>query len=290
MSKFGNNRTFKSFGKPEQLVISDKISQNKLKKQHKQFKKENNDNLGVSDADFELMMAENETNNQNKNIKLLYNVPESTNVTNFVKELINKKLIGEELENYIEINQNCLNGIELLNGLLNTQNDISDLSWFRQENYGLGLKKLFDSNIHDQVIGLLMLQNHCSKHEFPKIQYKNSSIYLLKVLFQLFFTFDIFDEDAYWNWQEYINDNDKFNYDLKNILSVQTAEFFIILKTVFNEEDYEEDEKNDDECKNNKQNNNNYQKQFVKEESSSEEESDDSIGVPEEQDFNLDDI
>ena len=251
----------KVFGKPEPIQITNKISKNKLRKQQIQKKEQKNNDSGITDAEFESMMAENDYENENKNQynkittkntnnkKYKYEIPELDDVTGFVKELLNKNITGQELVDYIESNYYALNGIELLKGLLKSQldiSDISDISWFRQEKYGLGLKKLFESNIHDQVIGLLMFQNYCSLHQFPKIQYKNKPIYLLKALFQLFFTYNIFEEEAYWGWQEYIDDNNEINDELKKTLSIQTAEFFIILKTVFTEEDYKNEEEGEE--------------------------------------------
>ena len=315
MSTFGKGYTLKSFGAPQPIDITNRISKNKLRKEKKQSKKVENNDLGITDAEFESMMAENENENENENeiknslntkanAKISYKIPESIDVNTFVKELLNKKnIIGQELVNYIELNNNCLNGIELLNGLLKSQSDMSDksdMSWFGDEKYGLGLKKLFEFNIHDQIIGLLMLQNYCMILNFPKIQFKNNSIYLIKGLFQLFFTRDIFDEEAYWKWQEYIDDNSQFDNELKKKLSIQTAEFFIILKTVFIDEDYENENENkeDEQNQNNnaKQTNKNFKQELNKQSLSNEEldeesdNSNNSQGVPEEQDFNLDDI
>jgi hypothetical protein len=314
MSTFGKGYTLKSFGAPQPIDITNKISKNKLRKEQKQSKKQENNDLGITDAEFESMMSENENENQNENqneikyslnnkakIKITYKIPEPDDVSSFVKELLQKNKLGQELVDYIELNYNCLNGIELLNGLLKSQSEISDksdMSWFGDEKYGLGLKKLFESNIHDQIIGLLMLQNYCLILNLPKIQYKNNSIYFIKGLFQLFFTRDIFDEEAYWKWQEYIDDNSELDDELKKKLSIQTAEFFIILKTVFIDEDYENENEEDEQNQNNnsKQTDKNL-KQELNKQSLSNEESDEesdnsnnSQGVPEEQDFNLDDI
>ena len=84
-----------------------------------------------------------------------------------------KNIFGQELVDYIKLNHNCLTGLELLTGLLKQQLDtfdISDMTWFKQDKYGSGLKKLFESNTQDQIIGLLMFQNYCSKYKFPKIE------------------------------------------------------------------------------------------------------------------------
>lgn len=267
---FGNGRTFKSFDKPQQLSIKTKVSQNQLRKQQQKQKTglidEQDDT--ISDAKFQSMMDENETDqyklDQYKKTNTItkinqipkYDVPQSqynptsnTNQQNpiinkYIKEIINKKIIGDDLVKYIELNSNNLNGIELLDGLLFT-NSHENITWFSVDNYGLGLKKLFESKIYEQVIGLLMIQKYCMDYKFCKIMYKNNQIYLMKILFQLFFTFDIFDEEAYWKWQDYINENEDIDKDLKQTISIQTTEFFIILKTVFIDEDYEDSDEED---------------------------------------------
>ena len=240
MSDFISGRKIRILGGPQPIEISKKISKNKLRKQQKQSKQQEDVDLGVTNEEFKSLMAENEMENKKlqKKKTVLYKIPESNNLTNFVSELLDKKIIGQELVDFIEKNKNSSNGIDLLNGILIKQSDISNLEWLKSENYGLGLKQLFDSNIHDQVIGLLIVQNYCSRNQFPKIMYKNSSTYLIRILFQLLFIFDIFEEETYWKWQDYIQENDEFTEDVKKTLSIQTTEFFIILKTVFTEEDY----------------------------------------------------
>lgn len=286
MSNFGKGFTLKVFGK-QSIEITNKISKNKLKKQHKHEKKQENIDLGITDIEFESIMADNEIDNKNISDKIyFYKIPEISDVTNYVKELLNKKILGQELLNYIELNNNSLNGVELLNGLLNHNFEITDITWFDLNKYGLVLKKLFESKIDDQLIGLLMIQNYCSKYNFPKIEYRNKSIYLLKILFQLFFTYDIFDEETYWKLQDYNDNNDNIDNNTKKLLLIQTAEFFILLKTVFTDEDYENVNENDH--VNTKVNTNLQISKFNEEcDEDSHVEYD---KVPEEQDFNLDDI
>lgn len=256
---FGDGRTFKSFDKPQQLTVKTKISQNQLRKQKQKTSSIDVQDDTISDAKFQSMMEDNETDQykldqyKKTTAKITqipkYDVPQSqynSKVSNpiinkYVKEIINKNIIGDDLVKYIEINSNNLTGIELLDELLFT-NSPDDISWFSIDNYGLGLKKLFESKIHEQIIGLLMIQKYCKDYGFGKIMYKNNQIYLMKILFQLFFTYDIFDEEAYWKWQDYINNNEDLDNDLKQTISIQTAEFFIILKTVFIDEDYEDSE------------------------------------------------
>lgn len=315
---------FKNLSKYQPIEISNKISNNKLRKQQLHMNKQQNNKTGITKIEFESIMSENKLNNKldNKQKKIIYNVPESDKITNFVNELLDKKIVGQELVNYIDLNcdnSNCnnsnsnnfncnnLNGVDFLNGLLNinqqkntlgsvvTLNTL-DVSWI--ENNNLGLKKLFEKNIHEQIIGLIMIQNYCEKNNFMKIQYKNKLVYLIRILFHLFFIFEIFEEEAYWGWQEYIENTNKIDESTKKILLIQTTDFFMILKTTFNDEDYENNEKN----LNNENNFNNKKKHDydnkndyddhddIDDEIDDENKFDKTFDVPEEQDYNLDDI
>lgn len=282
MSKFSNSNKFKNF-KSDQYEITTKISQNKLKKLNKKNKNEDKIDLGITDAEFESMMADNEVDN-----KKVYRlkIPNHSDITPFVSDLLNKKIIGQDLVEYIEMNRNSLTGIDLLNGLLFKQSEPSDINWIKPENYGLGLKQLFESNIEEQQIGLLMIQNYCSRNQFIKIMYKNSSTYLIRIMFQLFFTYEIFEEETYWKWQDYIEVANEFDDEMKKLLSIQTTDFFIILKTVFDDEELENEDVNE-EFINTNRNLSNKNDETSDNESEKSEESD---KIPEEQDFNLDDI
>lgn len=322
MSSFGKGHTINVFNKQQSFEITSGISKNKLKKQYNtnngKNKKNGKINSNITDKEFESIMNRNKMSVSEKsdinNIKK-YNIPElnHANISNHVKEILNKNLIGDELVYYLETNNNRPNGIELLEGILTEQldkfadftnivnlNDL-DIIWIQSDNYGRGLKYLFESNVRDQIVGLIMIQKFCSKLKFPKISFKNSSIFLIKILFQLFFTNDIFEEESYWNWQEYINDSNEFDDELKKILSIQTAEFFNILKTVFTDSDYVSDTVSDSmsdsvsnlklESNPNHTNDNNLLKNKPKYNSNSNSESESELrDVPEEQDYNLDEM
>jgi hypothetical protein len=111
--------------------------------------------------------------------------------------------------------------------------------------YGLGLKLLFENNKHDQIIALLMIQNYSQIHNFIKITYKSNSPYLIRMMFQLLFTYDIVEEETYWEWEEYIQTSNDFDENTIKKILLQTTEFFMILKTVFYDDDNQEN--NDDE-------------------------------------------
>jgi hypothetical protein len=233
------------------------------------------------------MMEENNINLINEN-KIIYKVPCSDDISEKVQKILDDGLIGEELNSYLENLNNKISGSELLNGILKKYDDPNTIKWFNSTEYGLGLKYLLENNITDQVICLILIQNYCQKHGLIKIQYKNSQIYLIKLLFQLLFTNDIIDETAFLKWQENL---DEINIDekTKNLLIIQTTEFFMIFKTIFNE-----DEENTNELE---ENNKllNYQKNNIindkdSDNEESENEEDDPFIVPEEQDYNLDDL
>ena len=299
MSKFSSAKAFKNMGKSCSFPITTKISQKELKKQAKtQITSNNNTSSSISDADFEsIMKSDNLESKSNK--KQIYNLPDPFEISVKVSNIINKGVVGEELCSYVRLSNMEFNGIELLNGLLNKYSDPSEISWIHPQKYGLALKDLFEDNLTNQMNCLLIIQRYCETHGFIKIHYKNNSVYLIKVLFQLLFTYGIVDEDAYWKWQEYIDGSDNLDDETKKTLLIQTTDFFMILKTVFDPD--ENNEENDDSDQDNKLNN--YLKLNNKQDDGDEndnengngnenenENSDDVFKVPEEQDFNLDDL
>jgi len=313
MSKFGTNHILNVFNKQQSYEITTKISKNKLKKQQYNNKTNSKVKSTITDDEFKSNITDDEfksimNNDDSKkpdtkfnNSRKKYNVPNlnNTNINNQVREILNKNIKGDELLHTIELSHNYPNGIELLEGILiELLNKFdTDISWVHLNNYGIVLKKLFESNVDEQVIGLVMIHKYCSKCKFPKIIYKNSSIYLIKVLFQLFFTYDIFEEDSYWKWQEYINESDDFDNELKQTLAIQTAEFFNILKTVFTDVDYiqnSDPELNDSDLSSNPNytNNNKQSNQDPDPDPDPEPEPNNNsdFEIPEEQDYNLDEM
>lgn len=102
------------------------------------------------------------------------------------------------------------------------------------------------------------------------------------------FTQDIIDESVYWKWHELLSMFTDVNDEIKNKLCIQTTEFFNILKMTFTDEDYENNESDEDDEENN--NNEDNDKQEADSEPEPEPETDDKYKVPEEQDWNMDDI
>lgn len=286
MSKFKAD-SFKNM-KSQEIPITMKVSQNKLRKLNKNNNKNEKVDIGITDEDFEKMMEENEQSCIKQIDK--YPVPNKDNLSESVKNILNINLLGEELVGFVQIETKFKNisGTEYLIGLLETIKDPEDLTWISLEKYGGLLKYLFESNINNQVICLLILQNYAEKFGFIKINYKGKQIYQIRLLFQLFFTNEIIDESACWEWQEYLESTNKFEENTKKLLVIQTTDFFQILKTVFEEEG--EDEGEDEEENGDKQEN----KGKREEESDDSNDSDNSnnldkkkFQIPDEQDYNM---
>lgn len=292
MSLFDKKYTLVSLNRPTQLEIINKVSNNKLKKKNKKNKNQEINSFDISENEFNSIMNQNEVENKNiinkskvKNIKNKYKqYEEQSSIINI--DIFDKNIIGQEFYENIILHNNFITGNLLLDSILKKQENIEDLTWLKNENYGFALKKLFEADINQQLIGLLIIQNYCSTYNYPKILYKNNSIYLLRVLFQMFFTNDIFDEDVYWKWQEYLEDDEELDSELKNKLLIQTTEFFIILKSSFiDDENVNESEiikntnniiNDDDNIDNNDDNDDNIQNKVVSDDNDIE--------------FNLDDL
>lgn len=311
MSKFSSAKAFKNIGKSCSIPITTKISQKELKKQ-KQKQSNKNSDLCVSDAEFEAMMDQTHILGSDKK-KTMWKIPESTDITPQVTNIINKGILGEKLCMDLKSGFPTISGVELLNGLFDKHPDPNDISWIQPQEYGMGLKELNDNNLQSQIQCLLLAQRFCEQNNFTKILYKNNSVYLIKILFQLFFTYGIVDEEAYWGWQDYIdNDNsDIVGVETKQTLLIQTNDFFMILKTVFEEDEFKNDSNPDDIQEISNPNRQNKQEQLENQnldnsnsklntklntklkshsQSESDSDSDDVFKVPKEQDYNLDDL
>ena len=270
-------------------IITNKISQKELKKQKKQNIQFN---TNISDDDFnKLMDSENNVIKDHKNNKEILNFYDTIKKNNSIDKieqinlLLETKLIGEDLYSKIKLNNisgniSCnISGIDLLNGILNKYNDVNleKYNWINE--YGLVLKNLLENNIQNQLICLLIIQNYCMINGLVKLNYKNIQIYQIKLFFQLFFTNEIIEETVYWKWYEMLNDYIDIDDDNKKKILLQTTDFFIILKTTFqDEEDNNCNEINNDDL-DEKSDDIELDKKY-----------DDIYDVPEEQDYNLDDL
>ena len=303
MSKFYSSAGFKNFTKNETFPITNKISQKELKKQKKTNKKDDSSDisLGITDDEFEKMMEENEPDyivdkKVDSTHKLSsYQIPENFN-SDKINLILEKGLEGDELVESIKSDLNPISGLDMIRGLVLKFDEPEHISWIIPNKYGLALKYLFENNESDQIICLLILENFAKSKGFVKVNYKNSKVYHIRLLFQLFLTYEIIDEHVFWEWQDYLENNTQYDEKTKNILVIQTTEFYIILKTVFDEQvdtyDNNPDNENNTDIINNpnrqqKSNNEQNNKNEIDSEPDSE---DDKYIVPVEQDYNLDDL
>lgn len=312
--------------------------QKKLNTQNSQSSQSSQDslNLRVTDEEFALLMEENTSNAsnasnspspststsnslkfksspiQNYSSILEPNSPTKIDPINLVTELV--KLIDygiegselcEKVKKISEKQSSVTSLANFLNVILTKQTNPNDVLWLNStptNGYGLTIKYLTgENNMLNQLVCLLMIQDYCKRHSYPKITWKNNQTYLIRVLFQILFVSDIIDEQTYWNWQEYVSESNEFDFQTKQTLSIQTTDFFLILNHVFDEKDYEEegdeanpktDELDQDELMakpNNKSINLNPEANN-EDSDKSEPSPDDKYVVPEEQDYNMDDI
>ena len=271
--------------KLQQIPITQKVSQNKLKKLNKTNNKNEKVDIGITDEDFEKMMEENNYSNNTTN-SVKYIIPNKDNLSESVKNILNVNLLGSELESFVKTSKESskLYGPEYLTGLLETIKE-TDLTWISLDKYGTLLKYLLEDNLDSQFISLLVIQDYVKKCGFTKITYKNTQIYQIKILFQLLFTNEIIDEPAYWKWQEYLAETNDLDEKTKNLLVIQTNDFFQILNTVFEDEETNGENEENDQMKFGKELN-----KPIKSKSDESDESDKSDGnfnVPVEQDYNL---
>ena len=271
--------------KQQQIPITQKVSQNKLKKLNKTNNKNEKVDIGITDEDFEKMMEENNYSNNTTN-SVKYMIPNKDNLSEYVKNILNVNLLGSELESFVKTSKESskLYGPEYLTGLLETIKE-TDLTWISLDKYGTLLKYLLEDNSDSQFISLLIIQDYVKKFGFTKITYKNTQIYQIKILFQLLFTNEIIDEPAYWKWQEYLAETNDLDEKTKNILVIQTNDFFQILNTVFEDEETNGENEENDQMKFGKELNKPIKSKS--DESDESDKSDENFNVPVEQDYNL---
>jgi hypothetical protein len=271
--------------KQQQIPITQKVSQNKLKKLNKTNNKNEKVDIGITDEDFEKMMEENNYSNNTTN-SVKYIIPNKDNLSESVKNILNVNLLGSELESFVKTSKESskLYGPEYLTGLLETIKE-TDLTWISLDKYGILLKYLLEDNSDSQFISLLVIQDYVKKFGFTKITYKNTQIYQIKILFQLLFTNEIIDEPAYWKWQEYLAETNDLDEKTKNILVIQTNDFFQILNIVFEDEETNGENEENDQMKFGKELNKPIKSKS--DESDESDKSDENFNVPVEQDYNL---
>lgn len=245
MNKHNTSSFFKR-NQTQKLNITTKVSQKEFKKNKKNAK---NNTQSVSDNDFDKLMEENnlETTPERLN-SYLSKITDS----NILIQLVEEGIKGETLINKVKYEN--VSGSQLLNTILKKYNKPDNLSWLDKEEYGTILSNLLDNNFQDQLLCLLLIQNHCIQIGMPKITFKDKQMYYIKLIFQLMFTQDMIDESVYWKWYELSPTFTDINEDTKNKICIQTTEFFNILKLSFIDEDYENNE--DENNKSNKQLNN----------------------------------
>ncbi len=291
MSKFNLSS---SYFKKKTYQLNIKPSKKEIKEQNMIKKNKINNETNISDDDFNQLMNENKINENKINKKNPIKLSDFLNkINNPIDPIVSEKLskeqnIGNNLVDKIKMMN--ITGVELLKYILDKYNDPNDYNWIKLEQYGFALEFLLKNNYDEQLLCLLMIQNYSQNYTFPKINYKDKQMYFIKIIFQLFFTYGIIDEQIFWKWQDLLSDFDDIDENTKKLLCIQTAEFFNILKMTFTDDDY-----NDGLAQTITPNNFNDKLLEKSKEIDTETNIDKNIetneyDVPEEQDFNLDDI
>ncbi len=299
MSKFTGSNSFKNI-KSQAINITQKVSQKELKKQNKKNKQGSN---LMTDNEFELLMEEDSKQNSKS---LNYNTIkisqlDFSNVNLDALNLIKTGSVSSELVEKIKSEFSHINLRDFLNALLSVQpliSEMSDIQWLKSQTYAPIIKYLIHNTDSSELECLLYIHDYCRINSYPKIIWKGKQTYLIRILFQTLLIEDIVDEQTFWNWQDYIEKNTNL-YDGKtaDMLAIQTSEFFLLLKTTFEKDDQDEEDEDeslgfDNDPLMSKPNNKNYMddNENKNEKEHQYENSDDKNFIPEEQDYNMDDI
>lgn len=308
MSSFAPS-SFKNFKQSSGIPIISKISQKDKRKNNKQNKKQNEHSKlnMMSDKDFENLM---ESNNYDDSKSLTSSISLNdfslpifnSDSEEKIDQIIQNNLFGSDLVTYFKSNPNIkISFLELGNYLLKKNLDFNDITWLNPDKYGECLKFFSqkNSNSQEQIKFLIMIQEYCSKYDYPKIPYKTTQVYLIRIIFTLLFTSEIIEESNFNSWLENLDQMKKLDEKTKNLLVVQTTEFFAIFKTVFadseDDESGEKEENKEDENISNKKitpNKSNSSQNYSKNKNAETDEDEDQDMNDEEkfQDYNLDDI
>lgn len=302
MSKFTGSNSFKNI-KSQAISITQKISQKELKKQNKKNKQSSN---LMTDNEFELLMEEDSKQNSKSSNHGIVKIRQLdfSDLNQDVLNLIKTGLVSSELVEKIKLDFSHINLRDFLNALLSVQpsisesSELSEIQWLNSQTYAPTIKYLTNNSNSSELECLLYIHDYCRINSYPKIIWKGKQTYFIRILFQTLLIEDIVDEQTFWNWQEYIEKNNNL-YDEKtaDMLAIQTSEFFLLLKTTFEKDDQDEEDEDeslgfDNDPIMSKPNNKNYMDDNEKEKEKEHqyENSDDKNFIPEEQDYNMDDI
>lgn len=281
MSKFDGSSAFFKRNNNQQINITTKISQKEQKKQNKNPK--NSKSLkNISDNEFDKLMNKNEEHNNINFSNSLGNYLNGINNSEIIIKLIQDKIKDEDFIHKIYLKN--FTGSQVLKSILEIYSNPENYNWIELQEYGKVLQNLLENNIDEQLLCLLIIQEYTIKLGLPKIIYKNSQVYYIKLIFQLLFTYDIIEETTFWKWHELYTTLIDVDDDIKKKICIQTTGFFNILKLTFTDQDYEI-ENDIDKIKNDFNHDNNEHNKQVINEDDKKNNYDNKDVVPEEQDY-----
>ena len=224
---------FKNLSIISNIPINTKQSQNKLNKKKKLENSPTKQNLKINNF-IVSNNSKNELEVANNNLKNELDDFEDT----IVLSCLDSGLKSLQLENYINKLSNKPIASHFIKQILLNLNESNSVKWCLLNEYGLAIKAILENNIKEQINTLNIIQNHCYKNNYPKIQVKDSQKYLIDLLFQLFFNQDIIDENSFYKWQDNL-ELDNFNKEISlsnKTALIQTTDFFMYLKTLDKED------------------------------------------------------
>ena len=233
MSKFNKpTNFFKNKPCSNQITIKTKVSQKEIKEQKK--------NKFITEEEFDNIMKDT-----SRDIEIVRNSKINSDYCIKFMDIIDR--IKEQTTYSIKLFSNILNKL-----------DMSDTTnWFKCEETN-ELVGLIRDNLKGQLNCLYLAQNFVKTNGYNKIQYKNNKVYKLRLIFLLMFTCEIIEESVFWEWLDSLENFSDIIKEEKNLLIVQTTEFFMILKTEFTDNDYKDENKiNEDNTRYIKQNKSN---------------------------------
>jgi len=161
------------------------------------------------------------------------------NTEELMSEFLSGKMLGEELEQWVEENRASLPSVErIVFALLDeTEKDSPDIEcgWAEPTKYGAALVSLVTDNVVAQMQVLWGIQKYCDQLGFPKI----NDEYLVQAMFRSMYKYDLAEDDAFSEWKE---DESEEHEGGKLKAIIQTVDWFNWLEEEDDddEEDYEE--------------------------------------------------
>ena len=145
---------------------------------------------------------------------------------------------SDDLAKHVKNLETQVTASALAKAILADLKDPADVNWCKLVEYGGALKSLLEDQPKFQCAFLYAIQSHCSKIKFPKIEVKGKMRYLIDVLIQLLFQYEIVDPTGVITWA----DDESDDVPGKTDALVQCTAFLTLLRDEDGGDDYEEED------------------------------------------------